>query len=99
VGAQAFVGGGSAVAMDVAPFCRAAGNRARVRGLNHVGLRRRGFSEADMRAIRRAYRLTFHANLLVQEAAARIDQELVPQCPALREFTAFLRSSERGLTR
>jgi UDP-N-acetylglucosamine acyltransferase len=99
VGAQAFVGGGSAVAMDVAPFCRAAGNRARVRGLNHVGLRRRGFSEADMRALRRAYRLTFHANLLLLEAAQRIDDELVPLCPALGEFTAFLRSSERGLTR
>jgi len=99
VGAQAFVGGGSAVAMDVAPFCRAAGNRARVRGLNHVGLRRRGFDEADMRALRKAYRLTFHTNLLLLEAAQRIDDELVPQCPALREFTDFLRSSERGLTR
>jgi UDP-N-acetylglucosamine acyltransferase len=99
VGAHAFIGGGSVVSMDVAPFCRASGNRARLHGLNHVGLRRRGFSEAELRAVRRAYRLVFYANLLVEEAARRIEAELIAACPALAEFVVFIRTSERGLTR
>ncbi len=48
VGAHAFVGGGSVVRMDVAPFCKVAGSRARLFGLNSVGLRRRGFSSEQL---------------------------------------------------
>jgi UDP-N-acetylglucosamine acyltransferase len=99
IGAHAFIGGGSVVVMDVAPFCRASGNRARLFGLNLVGLRRRGFSASDLRAVRAAYRLLFGSNLLLSEAAARIEQELLPQCPKLEALLAFVRSSERGLTR
>jgi UDP-N-acetylglucosamine acyltransferase len=99
IGAHAFVGGGSIVRMDVAPFCKVAGSRARLFGLNSVGLRRRGFSSDQLMTLRRAYRLAFHSNLLAVEAASRIEAELVPLCPQLSEFVAFLRTSERGLTR
>lgn len=99
IGAHAFVGGGSVVVMDVAPFCRASGNRARLFGLNGIGLRRRGFTAADLRAVGAAYRLLFGSNLLLSEAAARIEQELLPKCPKLEALLVFVRSSQRGLTR
>ncbi len=99
IGAHAFVGGGSVVVMDVAPFCLASGNRARLFGLNGIGLRRRGFSPADLRAVRAAYRLLFGSNLLLHEASERIERELVPQCPKIAVLLSFVRSSERGLTR
>lgn len=99
IGDHAFVGGGSVVVMDVPPFCNATGNRARLHGVNSIGLRRRGFSEAQVRAVRRAYRIAFQSNLLVQEAVGRIERELLEQCADLAAFTAFLKSSERGVTR
>lgn len=99
VGAHAFVGGGSSVRMDVAPFCKVAGSRARLYGLNSVGLRRRGFTSEQLLILRHAYRMAFLSNLLAAEAAAQIETELVPLCPQLFEFVAFLRKSERGVTR
>ena len=59
VGKHAMVGGCTAVNKDVVPFAMAAGNRARLRGLNIVGMRRRNFSRADIQALRNAYREIF----------------------------------------
>ena len=53
------VGGCTAVNKDIVPFAMAAGNRARLRGLNVVGMRRRNFSRADIQALRNAYREIF----------------------------------------
>lgn len=99
VGPHAFIGGGSVVVMDVPPFCKATGNRARLHGLNTVGVRRRGFSEEDVKNLRRAYRLAFQSNLLVSEAAERIEREIAPRCPVARVLTEFLKTSRRGITR
>ncbi|HSY86790.1 MAG TPA: acyl-ACP--UDP-N-acetylglucosamine O-acyltransferase [Verrucomicrobiae bacterium] len=59
VGKHAMVGGCSAVTQDVVPFAMAVGNRARLRGLNVVGLKRRSFSRVDIQALRTAYRQIF----------------------------------------
>jgi UDP-N-acetylglucosamine acyltransferase len=99
VGSHAFLGGGSTVTMDVAPFCRATGNRAKLHGLNTVGLRRRGFGDDDIKALKGAYRLAFNSNLLAQEAADRIEHEYALRCAPLHELIKFLRTSTRGLTR
>jgi len=99
IGPHAFVGGGSVVVMDVPPFCRAAGNRARLYGINRVGLQRRGFDRRALRSIRQAYRVAFQSNLLLGEAVGRIEDELLPDCPQLAVLVDFLRSSERGVTR
>jgi UDP-N-acetylglucosamine acyltransferase len=53
------VGGCSAVTQDVVPFAMAVGNRARLRGLNVVGLKRRSFARVDIQALRTAYRQIF----------------------------------------
>jgi UDP-N-acetylglucosamine acyltransferase len=56
IGESAFVAGGSMVERDVPPFVVAQGDRARVRALNKVGLRRRGFNEESIAALERAIR-------------------------------------------
>ncbi len=59
VGESAFVAGGAMCEVDVPPFVIVQGDRARVRGLNVVGLRRRGVPEASITALRHAYRRVF----------------------------------------
>jgi UDP-N-acetylglucosamine acyltransferase len=98
VGCHAMIGGGFRVPQDVAPYVRAGGSPLRPMGLNLVGLRRRGFTEETIAALRSAYRLLFREGLGVEEAAGRIQQEL-PSLPEVRHFAEFALSSERGLAR
>jgi len=59
IGKHAMIGGVSGVDKDVIPYALVMGNRARLNGLNIVGLRRRGFSRDDIRSLRTAYGLLF----------------------------------------
>lgn len=59
VGAHGFVGGMSGLEQDLIPYGMAMGNRARLSGLNIIGLQRRGFSRSEIHDLRRAYRLLF----------------------------------------
>ena len=59
VGAHAMVGGMSGIEHDLIPYGLAFGNRARLTGLNLIGLKRRGFSRQDIQTLRTAYRLLF----------------------------------------
>ena len=98
VGESAFLGGGSMVVMDVPPFCMANGDRAELKGLNVVGLQRRGISAEEIRSLKRAYKLLFQSKLRVPDAVAAVSAELadVPRALALAEFVS---ASERGVTR
>jgi UDP-N-acetylglucosamine acyltransferase len=73
IGRNAFIGGGAIVVEDVIPFGSVVGNHAKLAGLNTVGLKRRGFSKADLHEIRSAYKAVFEGNGLFKdrlEAAA-----------------------------
>jgi len=59
IGKHSMIGGVTGVDKDVIPYALAMGNRARLTGLNIVGLRRRGFSREDIRSLRTAYGLLF----------------------------------------
>jgi len=59
IGRHAMIGGMSAVEQDVIPYGSVMGDRARLCGLNIVGLKRRGFSREDVQSLRKAYRLLF----------------------------------------
>jgi UDP-N-acetylglucosamine acyltransferase len=98
VGESAFVGGGSMVVMDVPPFCMANGDRAKLKGLNLVGLERRGLGAEEIQALKRSYRLLFQSKLLAAEAVARVRAELADS-PRCLQLAAFVEASERGVTR
>lgn len=98
IGAYAFVGGGSRVPQDVPPYCRAVGNPSpKLRGLNTVGMERRGVSPEVRRRLKKTYRLLFHSEMNLGQAirAAEADEELA--CPEVGYMLEFVRHSERGV--
>ncbi|HEX9023721.1 MAG TPA: acyl-ACP--UDP-N-acetylglucosamine O-acyltransferase [Geobacteraceae bacterium] len=98
IGESVMLSGGAMVGQDVAPYTIAAGDRARMRGLNLVGLRRRGFSAETIAILKRAYRLLVFSKLRIADALARIRAEL-PQIPEISHFVEFIEKSERGICR
>lgn len=98
VGEYAFVGGKSAVVKDIPPYVLAAGDRATLHGLNQVGLKRHGFSDATVSQLKKAYRLIFRIGLTLNEAFQRVAAEVEPT-PEVQNFVDFIKSSERGITR
>lgn len=98
IGTSAILGAGSMISKDVPPYCNATGDRARLRGLNVEGLKRRGFDLAVIETIRKAYRIAFNSKLRTDDALQRIRREL-PAIPELEKFVAFIAESQRGVCR
>ena len=98
VGRLAMIGGVSGVALDVPPFCIASGERAKLYGLNVVGLKRHGFSEARIADIKKAYRLLFREGLPLKAAIEAVESEL-PGSADAAELLEFIRTTKRGITR
>jgi UDP-N-acetylglucosamine acyltransferase len=98
IGDYAFVGGKSAVVKDIPPYVIAAGDRARLHGLNTVGLKRQGFSQSTLLTLKKVYRIIFRIGLTLNEAIERVLAE-VEQTPEVSMFIGFLKSSQRGITR
>jgi len=73
IGESAFVAGGAMCERDVPPFVIVQGDRARVRALNVVGLRRRGVPEASVRALKLAFRALFASGQLRADARTALD--------------------------
>jgi UDP-N-acetylglucosamine acyltransferase len=95
VGKYAFIGGYSVVTKDALPFAKTVGNRARIYGINTIGLIRRGFSQDTIAKLRRAYRILLHAN--TSRAVAQIERDPGLQSPEVRYVVDFIRSSKRGV--
>ena len=98
IGDFAFVGGKSAVVKDVPPYLIAAGDRAILHGLNRVGLKRHGFSDQALSALKKTYRIIFRYGLTLNEAISRVHAE-VEMVPEVEHFIDFIKASSRGVTR
>jgi len=98
IGAHAFLGGGSIVSRDVPPYVMVAGNPAVPHAVNAEGLRRRGFSEEQVRNIREAYRILYRSELKLADALARLEPLAAAQ-PEVRVFVDFINASNRSLVR
>jgi len=98
VGCYAIIGGASAVPQDVPPYMVAAGNRARLFGLNNIGLKRHNFSESTMAVLKQAYRILFRSHLTLHKALDRVEKE-VPEFPEIRHLIDFLKKTKRGVCR
>ncbi len=98
IGRHCFIGGTSGVAQDMAPFCLCEGNRAKTHGLNTIGLKRAGFSDETLAALKKAYAIVFRTRTPIAKALAQVEAE-VPDLPEVRHFVGFIRASERGVAR
>jgi UDP-N-acetylglucosamine acyltransferase len=95
VGKYAFIGGYSVVTKDALPFAKTVGNRARIYGINTIGLIRRGFSQETIAKLRRAHRILLHSN--TSRALPQIESDPGLQSPEVRYVVDFIRSSKRGV--
>jgi UDP-N-acetylglucosamine acyltransferase len=95
VGKHAFIGGFSVVTKDALPYAKTVGNRARIYGLNTIGLVRRGFSPDAVAKLRRAFRYLLHSN--TSRAIAQIERDPSLRTDEVRYLVEFIRTSTRGV--
>jgi len=95
IGDFAFIGGKTGVAQDVPPFMLAVGERATLRGLNLIGLRRQGFSSEEISALKSAYKLIWRSNQERNEVIQQVETEL-GHFPQVMKLLDFIRASKRG---
>lgn len=95
VGTMAMISGGAMVPLDVPPYCIAQGERARLVGLNIIGLRRSGMERSAMLEIKRAFKLMFRSGKRLEESMAEL--EAAPHCKEVQHLIDFCRASERGV--
>jgi UDP-N-acetylglucosamine acyltransferase len=76
----------------------AAGDRAKLHGLNLVGLKRHGFSPEVLLLLKKAYRIIFRFGLTLNEALERVSAQ-IPSSSEIEALLAFIKSSQRGITR
>lgn len=96
IGRHAFIGGYSVVTRDALPYAKSVGNRARIYGLNTIGLIRRGFTEETVGKLKRAYRYLLQSKLNTSRALRQIEKDPSVQCPEVAYLVGFIRSSQRG---
>jgi len=98
VGEHAITGGCSKIVQDVPPFMVADGNPAVVRGINLVGLERRGFSTEAIRTLKEAYRILYRSNLNTKQALEELARSF-PVTAEIERLIRFIETSQRGIIR
>lgn len=98
VGRFTMIGGGAMCAQDVPPFTLAQGDRARLYGVNIIGLRRHGLDDATISVLKEAWRMLFVSDLPRKTAIGRVE-ETSGHVAEVAELIAFLRASTRGVCR
>ncbi|HEY4716226.1 MAG TPA: acyl-ACP--UDP-N-acetylglucosamine O-acyltransferase [bacterium] len=102
VGESAFLGAGTLSSLDIPPYTLVAGkgtgNRAKLFGLNVVGLRRRGFSKDTIEKIKKAYRILFQSSFLMKTAIEKVRSEL-SECMQIEPILRFIETTKRGICR
>ncbi len=99
IGCHVMASGGSMIGQDIVPYAIVQGDRAKVVGLNLIGLKRRGFSSEALSNIKKMYKLVFRTNLKLEEAIAQLEEQFDKSAPEVATYLDFLNKSERGLAR
>jgi UDP-N-acetylglucosamine acyltransferase len=98
IGAHAFVGGASLIRKSVPPYVRVAREPLSYIGVNSVGLRRRNFSDEQVRTIEDVYRILFVQNSNVKKAI-EIIETTIADCAEKKQILDFIAKEERGIVR
>ena len=98
IGRFAITGGCSKIVQDVPPFMIADGNPAEIRGVNSVGLERKGYPVEKVKPIKEAFRLLFRSKFNTGQAIEAIRKELPPS-EEINQIVEFIEKTERGIIR
>jgi UDP-N-acetylglucosamine acyltransferase len=96
IGRMCFIGGMSRITKDCPPFMLVEGNPAEVRGINTVGMERRGITADGVRAVKQAHQILYRQDLSTRQAVEKIKAEVQP-CPEVEGLLTFIAQSERGI--
>lgn len=98
IGAHSFIGGLTHVNMDVPAFVIVNGNPPEPRGINVVGLERRGFTRGSIGNLRQAYRVLYRKGYPVEQALGEL-KKMVAECAEIQMLIDSIESSSRGIIR
>jgi UDP-N-acetylglucosamine acyltransferase len=98
VGAYCFIANNAAVTRDVPPYVLAVGQPAEPHSINVVGLQRRGFTDEQVRNVRRAYRVLYRSGLKLKTALEELEKAALTQAE-IRPFVDFIKRSSRSIVR
>jgi UDP-N-acetylglucosamine acyltransferase len=98
IGAHAFVGGASLVRKNIPPFVKAAREPLGFAGVNSVGLRRRGFSDEDVKEIEDVYRLLYVMNNNLSKGVEAV-KEQIADSEYRNQILDFISESDKGIIR
>jgi UDP-N-acetylglucosamine acyltransferase len=98
IGESVMAASNAKLSQDAPPFAMVAGDRARIVGMNSVGLRRRDFEPDVIQSLKHAFHVIFHSRMRIQPALARARGE-VGHIPEVERLINFLEKSERGFCR
>ncbi len=100
IGCHSIIGGCAKIVQDVPPYMIVDGNPGATRGLNQVGLQRRGFDEDDIKALKAAYKKLFlkkDGNLATALSSLKADRP-ASHAP-VQHLIEFIENSKRGVSR
>jgi UDP-N-acetylglucosamine acyltransferase len=98
VGEHSFTSFASHVNQSIPPYVTVSGEKARVKGINSEGLKRRGFTSDQINQVRRAYKTLYREGLSLEDATARL-VEMAIKSPEIQPLVDFLSSADRGIIR
>lgn len=98
IGAYSMVGGFSGIGQDIPPYTIASGARAKLFGLNTVGLKRHGFSDATIAELKKAYKILFREKRTLKDAIKKVQVEL-PYTDEIKHLLEFIEKNKRGICR
>jgi UDP-N-acetylglucosamine acyltransferase len=98
IGAYAMVGGFSGVGQDIPPYTVASGARAKLFGLNSIGLKRHGLSDTTINELKTAYKILFREKRTLKEAIKKIQEDL-PYTDEIKHLIEFIQKNKRGICR
>jgi len=98
VGESVMAASNAKLSLDAPPFSMVAGDRARLVGVNSVGLKRRGFAAAARQDIKHAFHILFHSRTRLAAALVRVRSECAGS-PEVERLVRFLEKSDRGFCR
>ncbi len=98
IGTHAFIGGKTGIVKDIPPYVLVSGHRAKLHGLNTVGLQRRNFPDSVVKALKDCYRALFRQGMPIDRTLKEVESKF-GDVEEVRIFVNFIRGSQRGITR
>jgi len=98
VGEHSFTSFASHVNQSIPPYVTVSGEKAKARGINSEGLKRRGYSGDQIQQVRRAYRILYRSELPLEEARKQLD-EMAAEHDEIKAWIEFLDTTEKSFIR